>query len=196
VTFGSDLLAAAVAGCGPDEHPLRHVAELIGQPVEEIAEDGSPQGPRTVAFWEPTLRTDLTGENGAPVRRSAGAEAARVMADLVAEGARTLTFARSRRGAELTALATHARLEDSERLPSVFVYDGYPGGAGFAERGFRQASTWLGATAAASQACECPRACPACVQSPKCGSGNEPLDKAGAVRVLRLVLSELAHDSS
>ncbi len=55
---------------------------------------------------------DLTGENGAPVRRSAGSEAARVMADLIAEGARTLTFVRSRRGAELTALATRARLED------------------------------------------------------------------------------------
>jgi DEAD/DEAH box helicase domain-containing protein len=85
--------------------------------------------------------------------------------------------------------------DTSDRLPSVFVYDGYPGGAGFAERGFRKASIWLSATAAAIEACECPRGCPSCVQSPKCGSGNEPLDKAGAVRVLRLVLAELAHDS-
>ena len=81
-------------------------------------------------------------------------------------------------------------------LPSVFVYDGYPGGAGFAERGFRQASTWFAATAAAIEACECPRGCPSCVQSPKCGSGNEPLDKAGAVRVLRLVVTALANHSS
>ncbi len=73
-------------------------------------------------------------------------------------------------------------------LPSVFVYDGYPGGAGFAEQGFRQASIWLGATMAAIEACECPSGCPSCVQSPKCGNGNDPLDKAGAVRVLRLVL--------
>ena len=92
--------------------PGATATELIGQPVEEIAEDASPQGARTVALWEPALRTDLTGENGAPVRRSAGSEAARVMADLIAEGARTLTFVRSRRGAELTALATRARLED------------------------------------------------------------------------------------
>jgi DEAD/DEAH box helicase domain-containing protein len=559
-----DFIPTVIFASATTAAPGASATELIGQPVEEITEDGSPQGPRTVAFWEPTLRTNLTGENGAPVRRSAGAEAARVMADLVAEGARTLTFVRSRRGAELTALATRARLEDiapeltkkvasyragylpedrsalehalvdgqlrglattnalelgvdiagldavvlagfpgtvtsfwqqagrsgrrgqgalvvliasddpldnylvhhpaalldkpiervvidpanpyvlgpqllcaatelpiddtevralgaeevaetlvgdgllrrrsgryypapgvdphpavdirgptggqiviveagtgrllgtagagqapasvhpgavylhqgesyvvdsldfeegmafvhgedpgyatfardltdiavtgpgergvygsvtlglvpvsvtsrvvgylrrritgevidfieldmpahtlatiavmytitpealrrngvdgpqiagalhaaehaaigllplvascdrgdiggvstavgpesahaSERLPSVFVYDGYPGGAGFAERGFRQASTWLGATAAAIEACECPTACPSCVQSPKCGSGNEPLDKAGAVRVLRLVLSELAHDSS
>ena len=82
--------------------------------------------------------------------------------------------------------------DSSDGLPSVFVYDGYPGGAGFAEQGFRRASTWLGATAAAIEACECPSGCPSCVQSPKCGSGNEPLDKAGAVRVLRLVLTALA----
>src|ERR1700736_2692951 len=92
--------------------PGATAAELIGQPVEEITEDGSPQGARTVALWEPALRTDIVGENGAPVRRSAGAEAARVMADLIAEGARTLTFVRSRRGAELTALGARARLED------------------------------------------------------------------------------------
>ncbi len=87
-------------------------AELIGLPVEEVIEDGSPQGARTVALWEPALRADLTGENGAPVRRSAGAEAARVMADLIAEGAQTLTFVRSRRAAELTALGAQARLDD------------------------------------------------------------------------------------
>lgn len=87
-------------------------AELIGRPVEEVTEDGSPQGARTVALWEPALLADLTGENGAPVRRSAGAEAARVMADLVAEGAQTLTFVRSRRAAELTALGAQARLAD------------------------------------------------------------------------------------
>ena len=76
-------------------------------------------------------------------------------------------------------------------LPTVFVYDGHPGGAGFAERGYRAAATWLGAAAAAIEACECPHGCPSCVQSPKCGNGNEPLDKAGAVQVLRLVLTEL-----
>lgn len=92
--------------------PAATAAELIGQTVTEVTEDGSPQGARTVALWEPALLTDLVGENGAPVRRSAGAEAARVMADLIAEGARTLTFVRSRRGAELTALGARARLEE------------------------------------------------------------------------------------
>jgi DEAD/DEAH box helicase domain-containing protein len=82
---------------------------------------------------------------------------------------------------------------ESDGLPSVFVYDGHPGGAGFAEQGFRRANTWLGATLAAIEACECPSGCPSCVQSPKCGNGNDPLDKAGAVKVLRLVLTALAN---
>jgi DEAD/DEAH box helicase domain-containing protein len=92
--------------------PAATASELIGQTVAEVTDDGSPHGARTVALWEPALRQDIVGENGAPVRRSAGAEAARVMADLIAEGARTLTFVRSRRGAELTALGARARLED------------------------------------------------------------------------------------
>ncbi|AFM19452.1 helicase/secretion neighborhood putative DEAH-box helicase [Mycolicibacterium chubuense NBB4] len=93
--------------------PAITASELIGQSVVEVTEDGSPQGARTVALWEPALIDDLVGENGAPVRRSAGSEAARVMADLVAEGARTLTFVRSRRGAELAALSARARLADT-----------------------------------------------------------------------------------
>jgi len=97
--------------------PAETAAELIGQTVVEVTEDGSPQGARTIALWEPALLPDLAGENGAPVRRSAGSEAGRVMADLVAEGARTLTFVRSRRGAELTALGARARL--SETAPDL-----------------------------------------------------------------------------
>lgn len=93
--------------------PAATASELIGQTVAEVTEDGSPQGARTVALWEPALIADLVGENGAPVRRSAGAEASRVMADLIAEGARTLTFVRSRRGAELAALGARARLADT-----------------------------------------------------------------------------------
>ncbi len=114
------LCARYSAGTGPTvifasattSDPGATATELIGQQVAEVTEDGSPQGARTVALWEPALRTDLTGENGAPVRRSAGSEAARMMADLISEGARTLTFVRSRRGAELTALAARARLKD------------------------------------------------------------------------------------
>ena len=75
-------------------------------------------------------------------------------------------------------------------LPTVFVYDGYPGGAGFAERGDgRRAGSR--ATREAIAGCECETGCPSCVQSPKCGNGNDPLDKAGAVQVLDVVLAAL-----
>ncbi|WP_373281093.1 DEAD/DEAH box helicase [Nocardia araoensis] len=84
--------------------PAAAAARLIGAPCTAVTQDGSPHGPRTIALWEPPLLTAMTGENGAPVRRPATAEAARIMADLVAEGARTLTFVRSRRAAELTAM--------------------------------------------------------------------------------------------
>jgi DEAD/DEAH box helicase domain-containing protein len=76
-------------------------------------------------------------------------------------------------------------------LPTVFVYDGHPGGAGFAERGFADVVAWLTATREAIRDCECPAGCPSCVQSPKCGNGNDPLDKAGAVVVLDIVLGAL-----
>ncbi len=66
------------------------------------------------------------------------------------------------------------------------------GGAGFAERGHTELVRWLTATRDAVAACECATGCPSCVQSPKCGNGNEPLHKAGAVQVLGAVLAELA----
>ncbi|MCW2685027.1 MAG: box helicase [Blastococcus sp.] len=75
---------------------------------------------------------------------------------------------------------------------TIFVYDGHPGGAGFAERGYAVLRQWLQATRATVASCECESGCPSCVQSPKCGNGNDPLDKAGAVRVLDVVLDELA----
>ena len=74
-------------------------------------------------------------------------------------------------------------------LPTVMVYDGYPGGAGFAERAHEAFGTWVRATRDAVLGCRCRSGCPACVQSPKCGNGNEPLDKAGAVTVLELALA-------
>jgi len=75
---------------------------------------------------------------------------------------------------------------------TVFIYDGYPGGAGISERGFRSDDAHLRATLAAIRACGCTTGCPSCVQSPKCGNGNEPLDKAGAIALLDAVLAERA----
>ncbi|MHB1164570.1 MAG: DEAD/DEAH box helicase [Candidatus Nanopelagicales bacterium] len=78
--------------------------------------------------------------------------------------------------------------------PTVFVYDGYPGGAGFSEHGYRVAARWLRATRSAIAGCACTAGCPSCVQSPKCGNGNEPLDKELAVVLLDVVLDALAAD--
>jgi DEAD/DEAH box helicase domain-containing protein len=75
-------------------------------------------------------------------------------------------------------------------LTTIFVYDGYPGGAGVTERGFRDARRWLEATAERLRECPCPSGCPSCVQSPKCGNGNEPLDKTAAASLLAAILGQ------
>jgi len=80
-------------------------------------------------------------------------------------------------------------LHEDTGLPTVFIYDGYPGGAGFAERGYVAGVAHLRATREAIAGCGCESGCPSCVQSPKCGNGNNPLDKAGAVRLLDAVLA-------
>ena len=75
--------------------------------------------------------------------------------------------------------------------PTVFVHDAYPGGTGIAPLGFEAADRHLAATRAAIADCGCRQGCPSCVQSPKCGNGNEPLDKAGAVRLLDVLLQSM-----
>lgn len=108
--YGSDPVFVLCSATTAE--PAAAASRLIGVPCAAVTRDGSPQGPRTVALWEPPLLTAVTGENGAPVRRGAAAEAARIMADLVAEGARTLTFVRSRRAAEQTAIDARSLLAE------------------------------------------------------------------------------------
>ena len=73
--------------------------------------------------------------------------------------------------------------------PTIFVYDGHSGGVGIAERGFDVFEGWAEDTAKLLRGCPCERGCPSCVQSPKCGNLNEPLDKAGALTLLNRMLS-------
>nr|WP_231375911.1 DEAD/DEAH box helicase [Corynebacterium aquatimens] len=75
-------------------------------------------------------------------------------------------------------------LHPDTMLPTVFVYDGNPGGAGFADEGYARFHEWISATHEAVRSCPCESGCPSCVQSPKCGNGNQPLDKAGAITLL------------
>ena len=72
--------------------------------------------------------------------------------------------------------------------PTIVIYDGYPGGAGVAELGFAAGGEHLAATLDVVESCRCTDGCPSCVQSPKCGNGNEPLDKGGAIALLRMLL--------
>ena len=88
---------------------------------------------------------------------------------------------------DLGGLSTELHTDTGQA--TVFVHDAYPGGAGFAERGFALGATWLRATRDAIATCRCASGCPACVQSPKCGNSNHPLEKAAAVRLLDAVLA-------
>jgi DEAD/DEAH box helicase domain-containing protein len=70
----------------------------------------------------------------------------------------------------------------------IFVYDGHVGGVGITEAGSRRMGQWVSATLAMLEGCPCESGCPSCVQSPKCGNLNEPLDKRGAIDVLGALL--------
>jgi DEAD/DEAH box helicase domain-containing protein len=71
--------------------------------------------------------------------------------------------------------------------PTIFVYDGFPGGAGIAELAFAELRRHVADTRDLIAACPCDDGCPSCVQSPKCGNWNEHLDKQGAIALLRLL---------
>ncbi|MFV0349028.1 MAG: Zn-binding domain-containing protein, partial [Halodesulfovibrio sp.] len=68
--------------------------------------------------------------------------------------------------------------------PAVFIYDGMPGGAGLTRLAFERAQDMFERTLAVIRDCGCELGCPSCVHSPKCGSGNRPIDKAGALDLL------------
>ncbi|MGV8074823.1 MAG: DEAD/DEAH box helicase [Syntrophobacteraceae bacterium] len=74
---------------------------------------------------------------------------------------------------------------------AVFIYDGYPGGIGLSARGYEVVLPLLEKTRDLVSACACVEGCPSCIHSPKCGSGNKPLDKKAAVTILRYLTGEL-----
>jgi len=83
---------------------------------------------------------------------------------------------------DIGGLSTNIHQDTGE--PTVFVYDGHPGGVGITERGFEQFEGWVADTVRMLEGCPCEHGCPSCVQSPKCGNLNEWLDKAGALTML------------
>ena len=71
---------------------------------------------------------------------------------------------------------------------TIFIYDGYPGGVGLAARAYDILEELLKRTQEVIEACACEEGCPSCIHSPKCGSGNKPLDKDAALTVANLLL--------
>ena len=152
-----------------------------GEVLSEEPLDLPEQTLETVAVWW-TLPSDVLEDTGLPAVDLPGSAHAAEHASI---GLLPLFATCDRWDIGGVSTAVHP---DTGQL-TVFVYDGHPGGAGFAERGFGAAASWLSATREAIASCRCEDGCPSCVQSPKCGNGNEPLHKAGAVRLLDALLA-------
>jgi len=93
---------------------------------------------------------------------------------------------------DIGGLSTNLHVDTGR--PTIFVYDGHPGGVGITERGFEQFEGWVADTARMVDPCPCTDGCPSCVQSPKCGNLNEWLDKAGAHTLLERLARASALD--
>ena len=145
-----------------------------GEVISEEPLDLPERSLRTTAVWW-TVPGDVLAESGLATADIPGAAHA---AEHCSIGLLPLFATCDRWDIGGVSTAMHA---DTGRL-TVFVYDGHPGGAGFAERGFRAAHAWLTATRETIADCECETGCPSCIQSPKCGNQNSPLDKTGADR--------------
>ncbi len=87
---------------------------------------------------------------------------------------------------DIGGLSTNVHMQTGR--PTIFIYDGHPGGVGIARRGYEQFDRLLGDAERLIGECRCESGCPSCVQSPKCGNLNEPLHKAGALEMMRAML--------
>ena len=163
-----------------DVTDIRIVDRLEGRPVgdEELALP--PVTLETRATWW-TLPPGLIGDAGVGPRDLAGGIHA---AEHCAIGLLPLVATCDRW--DIGGVSTP--LHEDTGLTTIFVYDGYAGGAGITERGFANIERWLRATLERLRDCPCKDGCPSWVQSPKCGNGNEPLDKAAATGLLTTIL--------
>ena len=79
---------------------------------------------------------------------------------------------------------------DQTEQATVFIYDGYPGGVGLAKEAYKKINTLLEQTKTTVELCPCKTGCPSCVHSPKCGSGNRPIDKKACLVLLSKILKK------
>src|SRR5204862_2753138 len=89
---------------------------------------------------------------------------------------------------DIGGLSTNVHFQTG--VPTIFIYDGHPGGVGISLRGYRLFERLIGDAARLIRECPCAEGCPACVQSPKCGNLNEPLHKARALELMRAMLKD------
>lgn len=151
--------------------------------LERVDLDLPPTRLRTVAVWYTIPAGVLEGAGITPERVPGSLHAA----EHAAIGLLPLIALCDRW--DIGGLST--ALHPDTGLPTVFIYDGYAGGAGLAERSYQRLEEHVRATRGAVAGCGCRSGCPSCVHSPKCGNGNEPLDKQGAVTVLDLLLDRV-----
>ncbi len=172
--FGAVDVTTQVLGFQRKRIPDMEVlgSELLDLPARTL--------PTTAVWW--TAPTEVLLQAGVTVETAPGALHAAEHASI---GLLPLLATCDRWDLGGVSTALHVDTEQA----TVFVHDAYPGGAGFAERGYALGATWLRATREAIATCPCRTGCPACVQSPKCGNGNSPLEKAAAVRLLDAVLA-------
>jgi DEAD/DEAH box helicase domain-containing protein len=159
-----------------------------GEVIDTCPLDLPPRQLRTVAVWFTVSSRALEDAGIEPPDMAGGLHAA----EHAAIGLLPLVATCDRWDIGGLSTAVHP----DTGAPTIFVYDGHPGGAGFAERAYSAAAHWLTATRDAIAECGCEAGCPSCVQSPKCGNGNEPLAKRAAVRVLDVVLDALGQRGS
>jgi DEAD/DEAH box helicase domain-containing protein len=91
---------------------------------------------------------------------------------------------------DIGGLSTNVHFQTGR--PTIFIYDGHPGGVGLSRRGFEMFERLLADAATLVGECPCTDGCPSCVQSPKCGNLNEPLHKQGALELMAGMLARAA----
>jgi DEAD/DEAH box helicase domain-containing protein len=87
---------------------------------------------------------------------------------------------------DIGGLSTNAHPQTG--APTIFIYDGHPGGVGITRQGYLRFEQLVGDAHRLIAECPCEAGCPSCVQSPKCGNLNEPLAKAGALELMARML--------
>ncbi|HEY8001199.1 MAG TPA: DEAD/DEAH box helicase [Solirubrobacterales bacterium] len=91
---------------------------------------------------------------------------------------------------DIGGLSTNVHFQTG--LPTIFIYDGHPGGVGIARRGYDEFEHLVADAARLVGECPCAEGCPSCVQSPKCGNLNEPLHKAGSLELMESIINLIA----